>query len=273
MKGPPFALSGDAFPVIAGPCVIESQEHVLRMAAALAQARDRLGLTLIFKTSFDKANRSSAESYRGIALEDALPIFRRIRTDFNLPVVTDFHTAGQAQQLQEAVDALQVPAFLCRQTDMLQAAARTGLPVLVKKGQFLSPWEVGNIAAKLRAAGGHDFAIVERGTSFGYNNLVSDMRAIAIIKEQGIPVIFDATHSAQLPGERGKETGGQREYIPTVARAAVAAGCDGIFIEVHDRPGQARSDAATQWPLDRFEELLATLLAFRKTYLETTDSE
>ncbi len=273
MKAGPFPLSGDSFPVVAGPCVIESPEHVLQMAAALAQVRDRLGLALIFKTSFDKANRSSAESYRGIALEDALPIFRRIRADFDLPVVTDFHTAGQARQLQEAVDALQVPAFLCRQTDMLQAAARTGLPVLVKKGQFLSPWEVGNIAAKLRAAGSTDFAIVERGTSFGYNNLVSDMRAIAIIKEQGIPVIFDATHSAQLPGERGQETGGQREYIPTVARAAVAAGCDGIFIEVHDRPGQARSDAATQWPLDRFDELMGSLLAFRKTYLETADSE
>ncbi len=273
MKVGQITLSGDSFPVVAGPCVIESREHVLQMASALAQARDRLGLEMIFKTSFDKANRSSAESYRGIALEEALPIFRRIRADFNLPVVTDFHTADQARQLREAVDALQVPAFLCRQTDILQAAARTGLPVLVKKGQFLSPWEVGNIAAKLRAAGGTDFAIVERGTSFGYNNLVSDMRAIAIIKEQGIPVIFDATHSAQLPGERGQETGGLRKYIPTVARAAVAAGCDGIFIEVHDRPEQARSDAATQWPLDRFEELMVSLLAFRKTYLETAGSE
>ena len=272
MKAEPFPLSGDSFPIIAGPCVIESTEHVLQMAAALAQARDRLGLALIFKTSFDKANRSSAESYRGIALEEALPLFQQIRADYKLPVVTDFHTVEQAQQLQGAVDVLQVPAFLCRQTDMLQAAAQTGLPVLVKKGQFLSPWEVGNIAAKLRAAGGTDFAIVERGTSFGYHNLVADMRAIAIIKEQGIPVIFDASHSAQLPGERGKETGGQREYIPTVARAAVAAGCDGIFIEVHDHPEQARSDAATQWPLDRFEELMVSLLAFRKTYLETSGS-
>ncbi len=273
MKLGPYTFSRDTFPVVAGPCVIESREHVLQMAAALAKVRDRLGLSLVFKASFDKANRSAAEAYRGISLEAALPIFKQIRREFELPVVTDFHLPGQAQQLQEAVDAIQVPAFLCRQTDMLQAAARTGLPVLVKKGQFLSPWDVGNIADKLRAAGGNNFAIVERGASFGYQNLVSDMRAIAIIQEQGLPVIFDATHSAQLPGAGGKQTDGRREYIPTVARAAVAAGCDGLFIEVHDQPGQARSDSATQWPLDRFDALMTQLLAFRRTYMETSADE
>ncbi len=268
MKFGPFSLAQGTFPIIAGPCVIESEEHVLKMAQQLAQARDRLGLDLIFKTSFDKANRTSPTSYRGISLEEALPIFRRIKETTNLPLLTDVHTPDQPARLAAVVDVIQIPAFLCRQTDLLVAAARTGRTVSVKKGQFLSPWEVGNIVAKLKEAGCESFAITERGTSFGYNNLVTDMRAIPIMQELGVPVIFDATHSAQLPGGDGATTGGRRETIPAVARAAVAAGCDGLFMEVHDNPDKALSDRATQWPLDKFDGLVTGLLAIRKTYVE-----
>ncbi len=269
MKFGPYTFSADAFPIVAGPCVIESERHVLKIARLLAEARDRLGLQLIFKTSFDKANRTSSRSYRGISLDEALPIFRRIREEVGLPVLTDVHTPDQPARLQEVVDVIQVPAFLSRQTDMLTAAAETGLTVNVKKGQFLSPWETANVVDKLKEAGCESFALTERGTSFGYNNLVADMRAIPIMQELGAPVIFDATHSAQLPGGQGDRTGGLRQYVPAVARAAVAAGCDGLFLEVHDQPDQALSDYATQWPFEHFENLMAELLAFRKTYLET----
>jgi 2-dehydro-3-deoxyphosphooctonate aldolase (KDO 8-P synthase) len=271
MKFGPYTFSKTSFPTIAGPCVIESEEHVMQMASELAKVRDRLDLQLIFKTSFDKANRSSVESYRGITLEAALPMFEQIRKKFGLPVLTDVHTVEQPAQLRNAIDVIQIPAFLSRQTDILQAAAETGLPVNVKKGQFLSPWEVTNILEKLRQSGCRNFAITERGTTFGYNNLVTDMRAIPIIQAMDVPVIFDATHSAQLPGGKGNQTGGMRQYIPVAARAAVAAGCDGIFIEVHDRPDDALSDAMTQWPLDQFEELMGEILAFRRTYLEVCD--
>lgn len=257
----------DHFPVIAGPCVIESEEHVLFMASRLAELKEALGLELIFKTSFDKANRTSVTSYRGIGLDEAIRLFERIRAETGLALITDVHHPDQPDRLKDHVDVLQIPAFLCRQTDLLAAAAETGLPVNVKKGQFLSPWEVGGILGKLKAAGGTRYAITERGASFGYNNLVSDMRAIPIMQEAGAPVIFDATHSAQLPGAEGTGTGGLRETIPAVARAAVAAGCDGLFIEVHDNPEAALSDAATQWPLDKFKALLETLLDFRQTYL------
>ena len=259
-------LNGSSFPIIAGPCVIESSDHVTHMARLLAGVRDRLGLNLIFKASFDKANRSSSSSYRGVNLEEALPIFKQIKDEFSLPVLTDVHTPDQPARLAATVDVLQIPAFLCRQTDLLTAAAATGLSVNVKKGQFLSPWDVANVVEKLRAAGCRNYVITERGASFGYGNLVSDMRSIPIMQELGVRVIFDATHSAQLPGSLGGQTGGQRQYIPTVARAAVAAGCDGIFMEVHDQPERALSDAATQWPFDRFEELVGELLAFRETY-------
>jgi len=269
VKFGPYTFSADAFPVVAGPCVIESERHALKIARLLAEARDRLGLQLIFKTSFDKANRTSSRSYRGISLDEALPIFRRIREEVGLPVLTDVHTPDQPARLQEVVDVIQVPAFLSRQSDMLTAAAETGLTVNVKKGQFLSPWEASNIVDKLKEAGCESFALTERGTSFGYNNLVADMRAIPIMQELGAPVIFDATHSAQLPGGQGDRTGGLRQYVPAVARAAVAAGCDGLFLEVHDQPDQALSDSATQWPFEHFENLMAELLAFRKTYLET----
>ncbi|UCH64165.1 MAG: 3-deoxy-8-phosphooctulonate synthase [Fidelibacterota bacterium] len=269
MRFGPYTFSDDAFPVIAGPCVIESERHVLRIAHLLAEAGTQLGLQLIFKASFDKANRTSSQSYRGIPLEDALPIFRRIREEVDLPVLTDVHTPDQPARLQEVVDVIQIPAFLSRQTDMLTAAAETGLTVNVKKGQFLSPWEAGNIVDKLKEAGCDSFALTERGTSFGYNNLVADMRVIPIIQELCAPVIFDATHSAQLPGIQGNQTGGMRQYVPAVARAAVAAGCDGLFLEVHDQPDKALSDSATQWPFEHFESLMTDLLAFRKTYLET----
>lgn len=268
MKLGPYELGPGAFPVIAGPCVIESEKHALGMATRLAEAARRLDLDFIFKTSFDKANRTSPSSYRGVPLPEALPIFQKIRSETGFPVVTDVHTVDQPEQLAGAVDLLQIPAFLCRQTDLLTAAAATGLPVMVKKGQFLAPGDAGNIAAKLKAAGCVNFAIIERGVTFGYNNLVSDMRSIPIMQEQGIPVIFDATHSAQLPGGQGTTTGGLRQYIPAVARAAVAAGCDGIFMEVHDRPEQAKSDAATQWPLDKFEQLVVSLLTFRESFLK-----
>ena len=268
MKFGPYTFSGDAFPVVAGPCVIESERHVLKMARLMAEARDRLGLQLIFKTSFDKANRTSFRSYRGISLEAALPIFRRIRQEFGLPVLTDVHTPAQPDQLKDVLDVIQIPAFLSRQTDMLAAAAETGLTVNVKKGQFLSPWEVANIVKKLQEAGCGSFALTERGASFGYNNLVADMRAIPIMQELGAPVIFDATHSAQLPGGQGDRSGGLRQYIPAVARAAVAAGCDGLFLEVHDQPDKALSDSGTQWPFDQFEGLVAQLLAFRRIYVE-----
>lgn len=270
MKFGPFTFSADTFPVIAGPCVIESERQVLKMAHLLAEVRDRLGLQLVFKTSFDKANRTSSRSYRGISLEAALPIFRWIREEFGLPLLTDVHTPDQPDQLKDVVDVIQIPAFLSRQTDMLAAAAETGLTVNVKKGQFLSPWEVANIVKKLQEAGCESFALTERGASFGYNNLVSDMRAIPIMQELGAPVIFDATHSAQLPGGQGDRTGGLRQYIPTVARAAVAAGCDGLFLEVHNQPDKALSDSGTQWPFDQFEGLVTQLLAFRRTYVETS---
>ncbi|MFC1480938.1 3-deoxy-8-phosphooctulonate synthase [Candidatus Neomarinimicrobiota bacterium] len=258
----------DKFPIIAGPCVIESAGHVLKMAKLLAEARERLGIQLIFKASFDKANRSSISSYRGVAIDEAIAIFKQIKGEYGLPLATDFHQPQQAEPLSEVVDVLQIPAFLCRQTDMLDAAAKTAAMVTVKKGQFLSPWEVKNIIGKLVESGCKHYALIERGTSFGYHNLVSDMRSIPIMQEQGTEVIFDATHSAQLPGGGGDHAAGMREYIPVVARAAVAAGCDGIFMEVHDQPERALSDSTTQWPFNRFEELVLELLAYRNTFIK-----
>jgi 2-dehydro-3-deoxyphosphooctonate aldolase (KDO 8-P synthase) len=238
------------------------------MAKLLAEARERLGIQLVFKASFDKANRTSIASFRGIEINQALVIFKQIKSEYGLPVANDFHLPQQAESLSEVVDVLQVPAFLCRQTDMLITAAHYARVVTVKKGQFLSPWEVKNIINKLVESGCKHYALIERGTSFGYNNLVSDMRSIPIMQGQGTEVIFDTTHSAQMPGGGGDHTAGMREYIPVVARAAVAAGCDGIFMEVHDQPERALSDSTTQWPFDRFEELVLELLAYRKTYIE-----
>ena len=246
--------------IIAGPCQLESRAHALETAQALKEIASRLDVGLIYKTSFDKANRTSANAARGVGLEDALPIFAEIRETFGLPVLTDVHETEQCALAAQAVDVLQIPAFLCRQTDLLVAAALTGKVVNVKKGQFLAPWDMKNVAAKITGAGNPDVLLTERGVSFGYNTLVSDMRALPIMAEIGAPVVFDATHSVQQPGGQGTSSGGQREFVPVLARAAVATGVSGLFVETHPDPANARSDGPNAWPLDRMESLLTTLV-------------
>jgi 2-dehydro-3-deoxyphosphooctonate aldolase (KDO 8-P synthase) len=256
---------GNALPlsVIAGPCQLESRAHALEVAGALKEIADRLGIGLVYKTSFDKANRTSAASARGIGLDAALPIFAEIRDSIGLPVLTDVHESEQCGRAAEAVDILQIPAFLCRQTDLLLAAAITGKAVNVKKGQFLAPWDMGNVVAKITHAGNPKVLVTERGASFGYNTLVSDMRALPIMaKTTGAPVIFDATHSVQQPGGKGTSSGGEREYVPVLARAAVAVGVAGVFIETHPDPDHAPSDGPNMVPLRDFEGLLRTLMEF-----------
>jgi 2-dehydro-3-deoxyphosphooctonate aldolase (KDO 8-P synthase) len=248
------------FALIAGPCVLESRAHALEMAQALKEIAARLGLGLVYKSSFDKANRTSAGSARGLGLKEALPIFAEIRESTGLPVTTDVHVTEQCAAVAEAVDMLQIPAFLCRQTDLLVAAARTGKPVNVKKGQFLAPWDMANVVAKLLSAGNPNVLITERGVSFGYNTLVSDMRALPILAETGAPVIFDATHSVQQPGGQGTASGGERRFVPVLARAAVAVGVAGIFIETHQDPDRAPSDGPNMLPLAALEPLLAELI-------------
>jgi 2-dehydro-3-deoxyphosphooctonate aldolase (KDO 8-P synthase) len=248
--------------VIAGPCALESRGHALEMAAALKEIAGRLGISLVFKTSFDKANRTSAGSARGLGLDEALPIFAEIRATLGLPVLTDVHENEQCARAAEAVDVLQIPAFLCRQTDLLVAAASTGKAVNVKKGQFLAPWDMANVVAKITGAGNANVLITERGASFGYNTLVSDMRALPILARTGAPVIFDATHSVQQPGGRGGSSGGEREFVPVLARAAVAVGVAGVFIETHQDPDRAPSDGPNMLPLRDMEELLRRLMAF-----------
>jgi 2-dehydro-3-deoxyphosphooctonate aldolase (KDO 8-P synthase) len=248
--------------VIAGPCALESRAHALEMAAALKEIAGRLGISLVFKTSFDKANRTSAGSARGIGLDEALPIFAEIRASLGLPVLTDVHENEQCARAAEAVDVLQIPAFLCRQTDLLVAAAQTGKAVNVKKGQFLAPWDMANVVAKITGAGNANVLVTERGASFGYNTLVSDMRALPILARTGAPVIFDATHSVQQPGGRGGSSGGEREFVPVLARAAVAVGVAGVFIETHQDPDRAPSDGPNMLPLRDMEELLRRLMAF-----------
>jgi len=249
--------------IIAGPCQLESRAHALEMAAALKEICDRLGLGLVFKTSFDKANRTSATAARGVGLATALPIFAEIRESLGLPVLTDVHDASQCAPVAEVVDVLQIPAFLCRQTDLLVAAARTGRAVNVKKGQFLAPWDMANVVAKITSAGNPNVLVTERGVSFGYNTLVSDMRALPIMAQTtGAPVIFDATHSVQQPGGRGTSSGGQREFVPVLARAAVAVGVAGLFIETHEDPDRAPSDGPNMVPLKEMEGLLGELKAF-----------
>ena len=249
---------------IAGPCQLESRAHALETATALKEIAARLGVGLVYKTSFDKANRTSGSAARGVGLEAALPIFAEIRESLGLPVLTDVHDAAQCAPVAEAVDILQIPAFLCRQTDLLLAAARTGRVVNVKKGQFLAPWDMRNVAAKLTGAGNDKVLLTERGASFGYNTLVSDMRALPIMAETGFPVIFDATHSVQQPGGQGTSTGGQREFVPVLARAAVAVGVAGVFVETHPDPDKAPSDGPNMVPLRDFEALAKTLMAFDK---------
>jgi 2-dehydro-3-deoxyphosphooctonate aldolase (KDO 8-P synthase) len=256
---------GNAAPlaVIAGPCALESRGHALEMAQALKEIAGRVGIGLVFKTSFDKANRTSAQSKRGLGLEQALSIFSEIRGSLGLPVLTDVHEAEQCARVAPAVDVLQIPAFLSRQTDLLIAAAKTGKVVNVKKGQFLAPWDMANVVAKVTGAGNTNVLVTERGVSFGYNTLVSDMRALPILKEQiGAPVIFDATHSVQQPGGQGSSSGGERHFVPVLARAAVAVGVAGVFIETHQDPDKAPSDGPNMVPLKEMEPLLRKLIEF-----------
>jgi 2-dehydro-3-deoxyphosphooctonate aldolase (KDO 8-P synthase) len=254
---------GGALPVIAGPCVIESEELVVEMAHTLAAMAERLGVPLVFKSSFDKANRSSIESYRGPGLAEGLRVLRIVKAETGLPVITDVHEPDQCGPAAEVCDVLQIPAFLCRQTDLVVAAARTGRAVNIKKGQFMAPDDMLKIVDKARASGNPKVTVTERGASFGYHNLVVDMRSFAMLHEDGIPVIYDVTHSLQLPGG-GAESGGLRRYAEPLARAAVAAGADGVFLEIHPDPGHARSDAAVQLDPERAERLLRSLIAVRK---------
>jgi 2-dehydro-3-deoxyphosphooctonate aldolase (KDO 8-P synthase) len=249
--------------LIAGPCALESRDHALEMAMALKEIAARVGIGLVYKTSFDKANRTSAKSARGIGLDEALPIFAEIRQALGVPVLTDVHEAEQCAPVAEVVDVLQIPAFLCRQTDLLVAAAATGRPVNVKKGQFLAPWDMTHVVAKVTGAGNRNVLVTERGASFGYNTLVSDMRALPILaRSAGAPVIFDATHSVQQPGGQGTASGGEREFVPVLARAAVAVGVAGVFIETHQDPDKAPSDGPNMMPLKEMESLLRTLMEF-----------
>jgi 2-dehydro-3-deoxyphosphooctonate aldolase (KDO 8-P synthase) len=249
--------------LIAGPCAMESRAHALEMAAALKEIAERLGIGLVYKSSFDKANRTSAGSARGIGMSEALPIFAEVKERYGLPVTTDVHEIEHCAAVAEVVDILQIPAFLCRQTDLLVAAARTGRVVNVKKGQFLAPWDMANVARKVTDAGNPKVMVTERGASFGYNTLVSDMRALPIMAETtGAPVIFDATHSVQQPGGKGTSSGGERRFVPVLARAAVAVGVAGVFIETHEDPDKAPSDGPNMVPLREMESLLRELQEF-----------
>ena len=257
----------EALFVIAGPCVIESEGFSLRTAERLKGIAERLGLLLLYKSSFDKANRSSGASFRGPGLEEGLRILEKVRTETGLPVLTDVHTEDQVAAVAQVADVLQTPAFLARQTDFIAAVARSGKPVNIKKAQFMAPADMKHVVAKARAAAegaglpADNFLVCERGASFGYNNLVSDMRSLAIMRDTGCPVVFDATHSVQLPGGQGDRSGGQREFVPVLARAAAAAGVAGIFMETHPNPDEALSDGPNAWPLDQLEPLLERLLA------------
>ena len=247
------------FFLIAGPCVIESEALALTTASALKKMSAELGIPFIYKSSFDKANRSSGSSYRGPGIEEGLRILEKVRDEVQVPVLTDVHEDTPLDEVSAVVDVLQTPAFLCRQTNFIQNVARTGKPVNIKKGQFLAPWDMKNVVDKARAVGNEQIMVCERGVSFGYNNLVSDMRSLAAMRDTGAPVVFDATHSVQLPGGQGSASGGQREYVPVLARAAIAAGVSGVFMETHPDPASALSDGPNAWPLEQMKALLATL--------------
>ena len=247
--------------LIAGPCVIESEALAMDTAETLARIAERHAVGLVYKSSFDKANRTSHESFRGPGLEAGLRILERVRAEVSVPVLTDVHEDTPLDEVASVVDVLQTPAFLCRQTNFIQAVARCGKPVNVKKGPFLAPWDMANVVEKAKATGNPDVMVCERGASFGYNYLVSDMRALAVMRRTGCPVVFDATHSVQMPGGQGARSGGQREFVPVLARAAVAAGVAGVFMETHPNPDEALSDGPNAWPLDRMEALLECLLA------------
>ena len=249
----------DNLGIIAGPCVIENRDHSLEMSYAIKEVSENVGIPIIFKSSFDKANRTSIKSFRGPGIQEGMRILSDVKTETGLKVLTDIHSPDQAGLVSDVVDIIQIPAFLSRQTDLLIAAAKTGKPINIKKGQFLAPWDVEHIVKKVEESGSQNILLTDRGTQFGYNNLVADMRAIPLMKQFGYPVIFDATHSAQLPGGSGGHSSGMRDMIPTLARAAVAAGCNGVFMEVHNNVDKAKSDAATQWPLDKLATLLIEL--------------
>jgi 2-dehydro-3-deoxyphosphooctonate aldolase (KDO 8-P synthase) len=261
MKLASFEVGADRpFFLIAGPCVIESEALVIDVAGRLRDITETLGIPFVFKASFDKANRSSRSSFRGPGLEKGLEALARVRKQIGVPVLTDVHEDTPLAEVAEVVDVLQTPAFLCRQTNFIVAACSQGKPVNIKKGQFLSPWEMQNVVDKARSTGNSQIMVCERGFSFGYNNLVSDMRSLAVMRATGCPVVFDATHSVQLPGGKGDASGGQREFVPVLARAAVAAGVAGLFMETHPDPAKALSDGPNAWPLDRMGSLLTTLV-------------
>lgn len=256
--------SGHPLALIGGPCVIESEDFTLKMAEQIRQICDRLGITFIFKSSFDKANRTSLSSFRGQSLESGLEVLQRVKDTVGVPVLTDIHESYQAPLVAEVVDILQIPAFLCRQTDLLLAAAATGRAINVKKGQFLAPWDMKNVVQKLESGGAQNILLTERGTSFGYNTLMVDFRALPQMRALGYPVVFDATHSVQMPGGQGSSSGGQREYVPYLARAASAVGIDALFMEVHEHPDTALSDGPNMVPLHQLEGILKQLLAIRE---------
>ncbi|HKZ12200.1 MAG TPA: 3-deoxy-8-phosphooctulonate synthase [Rhodanobacteraceae bacterium] len=264
------------FFLIAGPCVVESEQLQVDTAGTLKEITGRLGINFIFKSSFDKANRTSGKSFRGLGMEEGLRILGEVKKQVGVPVLTDVHEYTPFDEVAEVVDVLQTPAFLCRQTDFIQKVARTGKPVNIKKGQFLSPWDMKNVVEKARAVGNEQIMVCERGASFGYNNLVSDMRSLAVMRETHCPVVFDATHSVQLPGGQGNKSGGQREFVPVLARAAVAVGVAGVFMETHPDPDKALSDGPNAWPLGKMEALLETLKKLDEVtkhsgFLEATD--
>jgi 2-dehydro-3-deoxyphosphooctonate aldolase (KDO 8-P synthase) len=249
------------FFLISGPCVIESEQLAVETAGALKAMAGELGIPFIYKSSFDKANRSSTQSFRGLGIEKGLQILEKVKKELGVPVLTDVHEDTPLDEVASVVDVLQTPAFLCRQTNFIQNVARQGLPVNIKKGQFLAPWDMDNVVAKAREVGNDRIMVCERGVSFGYNTLVSDMRGLAVMRRTGCPVVFDATHSVQQPGGRGTASGGQREFVPVLARAAIAAGVSGVFMETHPDPEQALSDGPNAWPMPMMRELLETLVA------------
>jgi 2-dehydro-3-deoxyphosphooctonate aldolase (KDO 8-P synthase) len=263
------------FFLIAGPCVIESEALALETANYLKEVTAELNIPFIYKSSFDKANRSSANSFRGPGIDEGLRILQKVKDEVGVPVLTDVHEDTPMDQVADVVDVLQTPAFLCRQTNFIQRVAKTGLPVNIKKGQFLAPWDMKHVVEKAKATGNENIMVCERGASFGYNNLVSDMRSLAAMRETGCPVVFDATHSVQLPGGQGASSGGQREFVPVLARAAMAAGVAGVFMETHPNPAEAKSDGPNSWPMHRIKELLQTMKAIDEVakgsgFIETT---
>jgi len=256
------AVGGDEpLALIAGPCVIESAELAIEVALRLKAVGESLGVGVIYKSSYDKANRTSIESFRGPGLAEGLEILRRVKEETGLPVLSDVHSLEEVEPAAQVLDCIQIPAFLCRQTDLVTSAAATGKPVNIKKGQFLAPWDVEHVVEKIRSQGNEDILLTERGTAFGYSNLVADMRGLAIMRSLGYPVVFDATHAVQLPGAQGGSSGGERRFIPHLARAAAAAGCDALFLEVHPNPEKALCDGPNQWPLEELPALLEPVLA------------